>query len=66
MMDEIYSTKRKEILPLDLESVKKAQLSFPGRRSDKVQTSSLAHRSLEVPRIQIRKLGIETGLVMEM
>jgi len=60
-MDEINSIKRKEIFPLDLESVKKSQLSFPGRPSDKVHTSTSAHRSLELPRIQRRNLGIETG-----
>jgi hypothetical protein len=60
-MDEINSIKRKEILPLDLESVEKAQLSLPGRQSGKVYTSSLTHRSIEVPRIQKGKLGIETA-----
>jgi len=65
-MDEINNIKRKETLPLDLESVEKksvekAQLSLPGRQSGKIHTSSLAHSSLEVPRIQKGKLGIEIG-----
>jgi hypothetical protein len=60
-MDEVNSVKRKEILSLDLESVEKAQLSLPDRKSGKVHNSSVAHRSLEVPRIQGGKMGIETG-----
>jgi hypothetical protein len=60
-MDEINGMKRKEILPFDLESVEKAQVSLPGRQSGKVHTYSLGRRSLEVPSIQRGKLGIETG-----